>query len=103
MQGVDLSSYEVSRLYSPDRIQAYIDELVRGRRAYTEQIVAEGLIPEVLRLAEESFSIAPRRKQVVLSPPTEAVEKTPLVLRKPEFENRTVLSRLPRRSRFSGR
>jgi phosphoenolpyruvate carboxykinase (ATP) len=72
-EGGDLSSHDADKLYSQDQINGYIDDLVEGRRKFTDEIAREGLKPEILKEAEKSFRIQPKKKTVVAVP--EAVPK----------------------------
>ncbi len=61
-EGHDLAQYEAARLYSDAQIRAYVEDLVEGRRAFTEEIAAQGLRPEVVALAHRELdAIAGRR------------------------------------------
>ena len=51
--------YRPEKYYSQEQIDNYLRDLVNGRRKFTEQVAEEGLMPEIIRAAEESFSIAP--------------------------------------------
>ncbi len=66
-EGADLSSYAPEKYYSSDQIANYLRDLVDGRRKYTETIAEEGLMPEIIRAAEESYSIAPRTETKVFA------------------------------------
>ncbi len=73
----NLDQYEAKNLYSQEQIDHYIQDLVEGRRKFTEEINSEGLNPEIKRWAEDSFKIAPKRKDRVSVPadiPSEAME-----------------------------
>jgi phosphoenolpyruvate carboxykinase (ATP) len=61
-EGADLSPYRAEKFYSRDQIDQYLRDLVRGRRKFTEKVAEEGLMPEIIRAAEESFSIAPEKE-----------------------------------------
>ncbi len=65
VEGRSLEQYDVNKMYSPGQIEEYLTDLVRGRRAYTEIIAAEGLRPEIIRAAEKSFEIMPKVKPVI--------------------------------------
>ncbi len=54
-EGVDLSAYDARNFYTDEQIAAYIADLVAGRRAFTEQIAAQGLRPEIRELALEEL------------------------------------------------
>ena len=73
VEGQDLSHWRPENYYSQAEIDAYLAEIVEGRRAYTEQILGEGLDPDIAVLAERSFEgIAPRPLQVAI--PREVTE-----------------------------
>ncbi|MCP4633698.1 MAG: phosphoenolpyruvate carboxykinase (ATP) [candidate division Zixibacteria bacterium] len=54
----DLSAFDPRRLYSEDEIQKYLNDIVKGRHKFTEEVATEGLRPEVLKEAEKSYSIS---------------------------------------------
>ncbi|MBD3232704.1 MAG: phosphoenolpyruvate carboxykinase (ATP) [candidate division Zixibacteria bacterium] len=54
----DLSPYDPFKMYSKEEIQAYVDDIVEGRRRFTDEVAKEGLKQEILKIAEESFSIS---------------------------------------------
>ncbi|MCK4655435.1 MAG: hypothetical protein KAT85_00335, partial [candidate division Zixibacteria bacterium] len=64
-EGADLTSYVPEKYYSQDQIDEYLRDLVNGRRKFTEKITEEGLMPEIIRAAENSFSIAPEKQTKV--------------------------------------
>jgi hypothetical protein len=94
-EGADLSHYRADQYYSQDQIDAYLRDLVSGRRKFTEDVAEEGLDPDILRAAEESYQIAPkpgvsvsmsgiRKKDEAPPPPRETPETaTPLTEWKP--------------------
>ena len=57
-EGGDVSIQNPYKYYTQEQIDGYIEDLVEGRRKYTEEINSEGLNPEILKFAEESFQIA---------------------------------------------
>jgi len=67
-EGFDLSRYRTERYYSAAEIDAYIQELVDGRREFTQEIISEGLFPEINKAAEKSFEIAPHGKKTISIP-----------------------------------
>lgn len=96
--GHDLSQYNINSLYSKDQIDNYVIELVKGRRKFTEEIASEGLLPEIIREAERSFEIAPRKTRSTgfrQKQPTREKQQE-IVLRKPEFENVVPWSKISR-------
>jgi phosphoenolpyruvate carboxykinase (ATP) len=69
-----LEEWDPGRFYSEDQIQKYIEDLVEGRKKFTEEIAEEGLRPEIQRAAERSFKIAEGRKKdtvIVAGPDTQ--------------------------------
>jgi phosphoenolpyruvate carboxykinase (ATP) len=75
VEGFDLAPYDVGKLYTGDQIDAYVRDLVDGRREFTEQIAAEGLDRDVMEAAEKSFRIEGSARTVVASSPPEREEK----------------------------
>jgi len=67
-EGFDLKAYDINRFYDQEQIDFYLQDLVDGRRAFTEEIAQEGLDPEIKQWAEKSFSIAPKGKSKVSVP-----------------------------------
>jgi hypothetical protein len=55
VDGKELGNYRPESFYSEDQIQHYIKDIFEGRRTFTEEVADEGLDPEILRLAEESY------------------------------------------------
>jgi phosphoenolpyruvate carboxykinase (ATP) len=76
-EGTDLSAYRPENYYSQDQIDAYLRDLVNGRRKFTEKVAEEGLMPEVIRAAEESYSIAPEKETKVFIPSNKKDEIPP--------------------------
>ncbi|MCF7810799.1 phosphoenolpyruvate carboxykinase (ATP) [bacterium] len=56
-EGSDLSEFDPQKYYDQSQINAYVSEIVQGRREFTEQIIAEGLDPQIIKWAEESYKI----------------------------------------------
>jgi len=73
----DLSPYNASKFYSADEIERYASELLEGRKKFTEEIAKQGLRPEIVRLAEESFGFVSReaRKEAARASATGAEKK----------------------------
>ena len=62
-EGTDLSPYRAENFYSAEQIAAYVTDLVEGRRAFTEEIAAQGLRPEIRDLAHRELDeIAGKRR-----------------------------------------
>lgn len=56
-EGGDVSIQNPYNYYTQEQIDDYINDIVDGRRKYTEEIASEGLNPEIIKYAEESFQI----------------------------------------------
>jgi phosphoenolpyruvate carboxykinase (ATP) len=69
-QGGDLSPFDISKFYSKEQIDNYVQEIVDGRRKFTEEISSEGLDGDIIKAAEKSFGIAPGKKAVPISAKT---------------------------------
>jgi phosphoenolpyruvate carboxykinase (ATP) len=73
-----LDEWDPSRFYSEDQIQSYVADLVEGRKKFTEEIMAEGLRPEIQRAAERSYQIAKStKKDTVFRPGPAEPEQAP--------------------------
>ncbi|MBC8185574.1 phosphoenolpyruvate carboxykinase (ATP) [candidate division KSB1 bacterium] len=78
-EGGDVSIQNPHNYYTQEQIDGYIEDLVEGRRKYTEEINSEGLKPEILKFAEESFRIAKGKNfQSVLNSKKETVDENSL-------------------------
>jgi phosphoenolpyruvate carboxykinase (ATP) len=53
--GQRMDEWDVRKLYTQEQIDYYIKDLIRGRRAFLEEISKEGLRPEIIASAERSF------------------------------------------------
>ncbi|MBA7629577.1 hypothetical protein ES703_37077 [subsurface metagenome] len=91
-EGQRLNEYDIHNFYSEEQIQRYIQDLVKGRRAYTEEIASEGLREEILYASERSFRIDKSEKKEQISVPGQAAEDKPPTHW--EFKSR------PKRGRF---
>ncbi len=58
VDGFDLGEYDPVKFYDQAQIDAYIDDLVDGRRRFTETIAAEGLDRDIIGWAEKSYEIS---------------------------------------------
>lgn len=54
-EGYDLAQYEAANLYSDGQIRYFLEDLVEGRRAFTEEIATQGLRPEIRALAHKEL------------------------------------------------
>lgn len=64
----DLSAYRAENYYSQEQIDNYLRDIVNGRRKFTEGVAEEGLMPEIIRAAEESYGIVPEKNKSVFMP-----------------------------------
>ena len=62
-EGQNLDDYDPKRFYSEKEIAFYLRDIVDGRRKFTEEVADEGLKPEIVNAAEESFTIVPSEKR----------------------------------------
>jgi len=69
-ENFDLHQYEPQVLYDQEQIDYYLQDLVAGRRKFTESIAVDGLDAKIKGWAEESFKIAPKKKSTVSVPDT---------------------------------
>lgn len=63
-----LDEYNPEKFYSEEQIDLYIQDLVGGRREYTEFVANQGLNQEIIDQAEKSFAIAGGKKAKVVVP-----------------------------------
>lgn len=77
-EGKNLEEYDIRKFYSEEQINHYIQDLVEGRRKFTDEIASEGLREEIMYAAERSFRIdKSKRKEKVIVPETLASEDKP--------------------------
>ena len=57
-EGGNLEPYNPHNIYSQQQIDTYLNDIVAGRRKFTEEISGEGLNPDIIKFAEDSFQIA---------------------------------------------
>ena len=60
-EGKTMDEYSPSRFYSKEEVDLYLTDIVKGRIKFTEEIGSEGLRPEILKAAEDSFKILPKK------------------------------------------
>jgi len=58
VEGFDLSPYGAEKLYDKEKIEFFVQDLMDGRREFTEEIAAEGLDPDIKKAADASFNVA---------------------------------------------
>jgi len=54
-EGTELSQWDPRSLYSEEQVEAYVAELVEGRREFTEEIAAQGLRKDIRELAHKEL------------------------------------------------
>ncbi len=70
-EGENLDQYEPGKFYTPEQIDLYLQDVVDGRRKFTEEIAKEGLNSDILKIAKESFQIAKPKSEKVFIPDKE--------------------------------
>ncbi|MDW7680009.1 MAG: hypothetical protein SCK70_05565, partial [bacterium] len=77
-EGGDLSIQNPSNYYTQEQIDDFINDLVAGRREYTEEIASEGLEKQIIKFAEDSFHIEKRSQKstVYMSEKADAESQT---------------------------
>ncbi len=84
VEGLNLDEYNPKRFYDQEQIDHYVDDIVKGRRKFTEEIIEEGLDREIIKWAEKSYeisrsetgrlwSVGTTKEQTVLGPPPRAM------------------------------
>jgi phosphoenolpyruvate carboxykinase (ATP) len=54
-EGAELGSWDPAGMYSEGQVAAYVEDLVEGRRNFTEVIASQGLRPEIRELAHREL------------------------------------------------
>ena len=73
--GGDLAAYDPYNFYSDEQIEAYVADLVDGRRKFTEEIAAQGLRKDIRELAHrelDAIEAKTKQKPEPWAPPEEA-------------------------------
>ena len=52
IEGNRFTEYDLKNFYSEQEIENYLQEIVEGRKKFTEEIANEGLRQEIIRAAE---------------------------------------------------
>jgi phosphoenolpyruvate carboxykinase (ATP) len=74
-EGTELAQYDAHNFYSDEQIEAYVADLVDGRRKFTEEIAAQGLRKDIRELAHkelDAIEAKARQKPEPWAPPEEA-------------------------------
>ena len=77
VEGFDLSTYDPRRFYDESQINAYFNDIIAGRRRFTEEIASEGLDRQIISWAEKSSdeAMGGKRETVSFAVPKEAPRK----------------------------
>jgi phosphoenolpyruvate carboxykinase (ATP) len=74
-EGTELAQYDAHNFYSDEQVEAYVADLVDGRRKFTEEIAAQGLRKDIRELAHkelDAIEAKVRQKPEPWAPPEEA-------------------------------
>jgi phosphoenolpyruvate carboxykinase (ATP) len=74
-EGGDLAAYDPKNFYSEEQIEAYVADLVDGRRKFTEEIASQGLRKDIRELAHRELDAIEAKTKVKpepWAPPEEA-------------------------------
>jgi phosphoenolpyruvate carboxykinase (ATP) len=63
--GADLAAFDARNLYSEQQIEAYVADLVDGRRKFTEEIAAQGLRKDIRELAHRELDAMEAKRATV--------------------------------------
>lgn len=66
--GTELSQWDPGTLYSVDQIEAYVADLVDGRRKFTEEIATQGMKREIRELAHRELDAMDARTRSKVEP-----------------------------------
>jgi len=72
--GGDLGQYDPKNYYSDEQVEAYVADLVEGRRKFTEEIAAQGLRKDIREIAHrelDAIDAKTRKKPEPWAPPEE--------------------------------
>ena len=77
-EGTELAQYDERGYYSDEQVEAYVADLVDGRRKFTEEIAAQGLRKDIREIAHKELDAidAKGRKKAEPWAPSEAREQT---------------------------
>jgi phosphoenolpyruvate carboxykinase (ATP) len=57
VEGFELSPYDPRKFYDQSVIDAYVADIIKGRRSFTAEVAEEGLDQEIIKWAEKSYDI----------------------------------------------
>lgn len=70
----NFSQFKPENFYSEEQIENYIHSLMEGRKNFTAEISEEGLKPEIIKAAEETFKLFKGKPSKAEETPIEATE-----------------------------
>jgi len=78
VEGFDLSPYDPRKFYDQNIIDAFVADIIKGRKSFTAEVAEEGLDAEIIRWAEKSYDIPgvrtePKLWQVSMDDPASRV------------------------------
>jgi phosphoenolpyruvate carboxykinase (ATP) len=76
-EGAELARFDPKQFYSEEQIEGYVADLVAGRRAFTEEIAAQGLRRDIRELAHRELDAMDARTRAKLEAFAPAVETAP--------------------------
>lgn len=57
VEGFDLSPYDPRKFFDQAQIDAFVADIIKGRKSFTAEVAEEGLDPEIIKWAEKSYDI----------------------------------------------
>lgn len=99
VEGFDLTPYDPRKFYDQSQIDAYVSDIIKGRKSFTAEVAEEGLDPDIVRSAEKSYDIPGLRTEPKIWPvgfDAKADAKVEIRPLKNYFSNGGSLARMPR-------
>ncbi len=97
VEGRNLRKYDPKNYYSEEEIEGYLEEIIEGRKRFTEEIADEGLAPEIVRLAEKSFEIVrPKKVKITINTDIKKEKTSPQEKKEPYSPFISLSKRIPR-------
>ncbi len=72
IRGFDLREYDPKRFYDEEQINWYINDIVKGRRKFTDEVAKEGLDQQIIKWAEKSYEISQDERSKIWNVDTES-------------------------------
>ena len=74
-EGTDLAAYDARNSYSDEQVEAYVADLVDGRRKFTEEIAAQGLRKDIREIAHKELDAIDAKSRKKAEPWAPAEER----------------------------